>query len=322
MAIDPHLLLYAALFLSVLFLVEGLHLLLAGRPWWRRAVNRRQRLLDGGAGREDALAVLLRRDGGKAGRLSELAPVRRLDRLVQQAGAAIPTARLLAGMAAAATLAGLLGWSQQGLAPVEAAGAGLAIGVGLPLAWLGMARRRRLKRFGEQLPDALDVIVRSLRAGHPVPVAMKLVAEQMADPIGSEFGIVVDEMTYGLEIREALERLAQRVGHAELGLVTVAIKIQYQSGGNLAEVLAGLSRIIRARAGMLRKVSALSAEGRLSALMLTVLPFLVGGGIVALSPDYFGQVQDDPLFPLGMAWSGGGLLIGIVMIWRMVNLRV
>jgi tight adherence protein B len=322
MSVDPHLLLYGALFLSVLFLVEGLYLLLAGRPMWRRAVNRRQRLLDSGTGREDTLAVLLRRDAGKVGRLTALGPVRRLDRLVQQAGMAVPTARLLTGMAMAAMGAGLTVWVQQGLAPLSAMGVGLAVGAGLPLAWLGLARRRRLNRFGEQLPDALDVIVRSLRAGHPVPVAMKLVAEQMADPIGSEFGIVVDEMTYGLEIREALERMAQRVGHAELGLVTVAIKIQYQSGGNLAEVLAGLSRIIRARAGMLRKVSALSAEGRLSALMLTLLPFIVGGGILMVSPDYFGQVQGDPLFPMGLAWSGGGLLLGIVMIWRMVNLRV
>ncbi|HYD66410.1 type II secretion system F family protein [Azospirillum sp.] len=322
MSIDPHLLLYGALFLSVLCLVEGLYLLLSGRPMWRRAVNRRQRLLDNGTGREDTLAVLLRRDGGKAGRLSELAPVRRLDRLVQQAGASVATARLLIGMVVAAVAFGLIGGAQMEMAPPTAAVFGLASGVGLPLAWLNLARKRRLKRFGDQLPDALDVIVRSLRAGHPVPVAMKLVAEQMADPIGSEFGIVVDEMTYGLETREALERMAQRVGHAELGLVTVAIKIQYQSGGNLAEVLAGLSRIIRARAGMLRKVAALSAEGRMSATMLTALPVVVAGAITLLSPDYFSQVQGDPLFPVVLTWAGCGLLTGILMVWRMVNLRV
>ncbi|MGQ9364987.1 type II secretion system F family protein [Azospirillum sp. ST 5-10] len=322
MTIDPLHLLYACVFLSVLLLVEGLYLLVADRMR-SRAVNRRQRLLDAGAARQDALATLLRRrSGGDAGWLARLAPLARLDRMAAQAGVRMATPRLLALAGLWTVAAGALALRLDGVPPAAALALGLAAGAGTPLALLAIARRRRLARFGRQLPDALDVVVRSLRAGHPVSVAVRMVGEQMADPIGSEFGVVVDEMTYGLELREALERLCQRVGHPELGLMVVAIKVQHQSGGNLAEVLSGLARVLRAREAMRRKVRSLSAEGRLSAWILTVMPFLVAGGVSLLSPGYFRDVQSDPLFAAALGAAGTGLAMGVFFVWRIVNVRI
>lgn len=324
MNIEPIHLLYGALFLSVLFLVEGLYLLVAGRPQAQRAVNRRQRLLANGTNREEALALLLRRGArdGLSATLVRLRPLQFLEGLLMQSGIGLPTGHLLAIMAG---LSGGVFSMSAALYKLPVAAAfllGPVVGIGLPVLVLRIARSRRTARFGEQLPDALDTIVRSLRAGHPVATALRLVSEQMSDPIGSEFGIVVDEMTYGLELREALERLAQRVGYPELGLMTVAIKVQHQSGGNLAEVLAGLSRVIRARHQMIRKIASLSAEGRMSAVVMMIIPFAVAGGIKLMNPGYFAAVQNDPLFLAGMGVAAASLLLGMATIWRMVNVKV
>jgi len=254
--------------------------------------------------------------------LVQLRPLQFLERLLVQSGIGMPTGHLMAIMTGLSGGAFTITAALYKVPVPLAFLLGPVVGIGLPVLALRMARARRLARFGEQLPDALDTIVRSLRAGHPVSSALRLVSEQMSDPIGSEFGIVVDEMTYGLELREALERLAQRVGYPELGLMTVAMKVQHQSGGNLAEVLAGLSRVIRARHQMIRKIASLSAEGRMSAVVMMIIPVAVGGGINMLNPDYFAAVQDDPLFAAGMGVAGVSLLLGMTMIWRMVNVKV
>jgi tight adherence protein B len=151
---------------------------------------------------------------------------------------------------------------------------------------------------------------------------MGLVAREMSDPIGSEFGLVVDEVTYGLSVPEALENMSVRVAHADIRYVIVSIKIQHGTGGNLAEVLANVSRVLRDRLRMFKKIKAISAEGRISAGLLSCLPFFVLGGIGVFNPEYYRGVGEDPMFP-GMMGLGGGLLVaGIVVMWRMVNIRV
>ena len=133
-------------------------------------------------------------------------------------------------------------------------------------------RKRATKAFGAQLPEAIDVMVRSLRAGHPVPVAIAMVAREMPDPIGSEFGIVADEMTYGTDLETAMRNLYFRVGQEDLPLFVTAVAIQGSTGGNLGEILENLSRVIRQRFKMRRKIRALAAEGQILALILSSLP--------------------------------------------------
>jgi len=203
----------------------------------------------------------------------------------------------------------------------------VAVGLAIPVAFasfyllLQRARRRRIAAFSEQFPDAIDVIVRGLRAGHPFRVALALVAREMPDPVGSEFGIVADEITFGLEQHKSVDNLVARVGMDDLTFFATAVNIQSETGGNLAEVLARLSRLLRNRSKLRLKIRALSSEGRLSAIALSAMPFVLFLLISLLSPDYFTSVQDHPLIPPAIALGLLMLLIGNFVMYRMVNFK-
>ena len=203
-----------------------------------------------------------------------------------------------------------------------AAALGVIVGVVGPVLYLLHVRKKRLKLFAEQLPDALDMMVRSLRAGHPVGVAMGLAAKQMPDPIGTEIGIAVDEMTYGLELREALANVRDRVRVQDFEFVVVAISIQHDTGGNLAEVLGGLATVMRERFMMFAKIKALSAEGRFSSKFLSALPF--GFGFMAFSgnPSYYLNVIDEPAFWKVMILALVLQIIGMIIMHKLINFRV
>ncbi len=162
----------------------------------------------------------------------------------------------------------------------------------LVLNFLKMARAKRLARFGEQLPDAIDVIVRGVRAGHPFSAAIDLVARELPDPVGTEFGMTADEITFGQDVRTAIGNLYKRVGQEDLLYVVTAINIQSQTGGNLAEVLSRLSHLIRQRSKLRLKVRAMSAEGRMSAMFLSAMPFILFVIITLLSPVYFSEIKN------------------------------
>ena len=153
--------------------------------------------------------------------------------------------------------------------------------------FLALVRRKRIARFSEQLPDAIDVIVRGVKSGYPFTVALGLVAKEMSDPIGTEFGMTSDEISFGSDIGTALDNLFHRVGHEDLLYLIMSLKIQNQTGGNLAEILSRLARLLRERAILRLKVRAISAEGRLSAVFLTAMPFVLFAIISLMRPDYF-----------------------------------
>ncbi|ACL57534.1 type II secretion system F family protein [Methylobacterium nodulans] len=207
-----------------------------------------------------------------------------------------------------------------------------SVPVGMLLALLGAStggigtmyylRRRRVAAFGEQLPELLEIMVRSLRAGHPLVVAFTLAAKQMPDPAGSEIGITADEIGYGRDVGAALYNLYRRVGFEDLRFFATAVTIQAQTGGNLAEILARLATLLRERARLRQRVRALSAEGRLSALALSLFPFLLAGLITLLNPDYYGSVWGNPLFDLALTVAGGMLIIGNIVLYRIVNFRI
>jgi tight adherence protein B len=212
----------------------------------------------------------------------------------------------------------LMVWLGVGLLPLlPAVLAATATGY-FVLRWV---RARRIARFSEQLPEALDIVVRGLRAGHPFRVAIGLVARELPDPIGTEFGILLDEITFGVDQQVAIDHLRARVGQEDLSFMSIAVNIQSQTGGNLAEILHSLARVLRSRTKMRLKVRALSSEGRLSGVFLSAMPFVLFLLVNLISPSYFGYLKGSPLVAPALVLGLSLLAIGNFMIYRMVNFR-
>jgi len=184
-----------------------------------------------------------------------------------------------------------------------------------------IVRQRRIGRFAELLPDSIDVIVRGLRAGYPLPAALDLVAKEMPEPVGTEFRLTSDEIAFGQDIRAAIDNLYRRVGQDDLLFLIMAVNVQSQTGGNLAEILGSLSRLLRNRAKVNMKVRALSADGRMSAVVLSLIPFILFGLISLISPSYFGEVRDHPLVMPALIYATISLVLGNIAMYRMVNFK-
>jgi tight adherence protein B len=322
MSFDPSLLIYAAVFVATLFLFEGVYYLIRDiREGPQQAMNRRMRMIAAGTDTQTTLRKLRRDTKDPLSRaLAGIVPS--IDKLILHAGMTISITKLLLIMV---TLGASIFAVLELLTPaslIVSLVSAIVAGCGLPYLFLLYKKRSRLREFGEQLPDALDLIVRSLRAGHPVSAALSLVSKEMADPIGSEFGIVVDEMTYGLDLSEALRNLAARVPQEDLHFLIVTIQIQYMVGGNLAEVLGKLSQIIRDRYQMFAKIRAVTAEGRSSAVLIGCLPMVFAGLMVILRPDFFAEVIDDPLFWPMVAGGVALMICGQIWIYKLVNFKV
>jgi tight adherence protein B len=198
----------------------------------------------------------------------------------------------------------------------------ILLGALLPIMVVNFLATRTRKKLEEQFPVALDVFVRGLRAGHPIAAALDLLTVEMPDPIGSQFGIVVDEVTYGAELRDALQNMAERWNLDDMRMFVVSLSVQNETGGNLAEILENLSQVIRERHSMMMKVRALSSEGRMTATILTILPVFTFTMLFLLNPSFFLDVANDPWFIPGFAMLITLYTIGFVSIRRMVDLKV
>jgi tight adherence protein B len=192
----------------------------------------------------------------------------------------------------------------------------------LPLLVLRFLRGRRHRKFGMLFPDAIDVIVRSLRAGHPVPIAIQMVGREMPDPIGSEFGMVADEITYGADLETALRNMYFRVGQEDMPLFVTAVAIQGSTGGNLSEILGSLSAVIRLRFKMRRKIKALASEGRFSALLLSSLPIAMFLILQMMSPEFYGSVWHIEATKIALGAAGAWMLVGNLIMHKMINFKV
>jgi len=199
---------------------------------------------------------------------------------------------------------------------------GLAFGVGLPFIALAVLADRRRKKAVNQLPDSLDVIIRSLKAGHPVPVAMALVGREMADPIGSEFGVASDEISYGATISQSVQRLSNRVGHEDFDLFAAMIRLQERTGGNLAELLSKSADTIRERQKMRLKIKAASAEGRMSAMILNIAPIGLFCLINLGAPDFYGDVKGNKIMTYAVYGIVCWMLIGNMVMKKMINFKI
>ena len=202
-----------------------------------------------------------------------------------------------------------------------------AIAVGIlfaliPFAIVWSRREERLITLEKQLPEAADLISRSLKAGHALPSTLTMLAEEMPDPIAAEFRIVSDEINFGLPMSEALQRLADRVPLTDLRYMIVAILIQREAGGNLSEIMSNVSLLIRQRLKLLGDIRTMSAEGRLSAWILCLLPAAIAGVFFMVSPEYLKQFLDDPAGPFMLACGAAMMLFGVLWMRQLIRIRV
>ncbi len=297
-----------------------------------RAMNQRLKMIGEGIARSDVLGLLRRRDSSIPTGLPPLLAglAKRFERTLIAAGVTVPTGQLMLMLLAAPVallviivglmwaFGALLGPGRIFLLMTICA----ILGAALPLFFLQFRANRRRKRMQDQFPVALDVFVRGLRAGHPIAAALDLLTVEMPDPIGSQFGIVVDEVTYGADLRDALASMADRWNLEDMRMFVVSLSVQSETGGNLAEILENLSKVIRERASMMLKVRALSSEGRMTAIMLTALPVLALIILFLGNPRFYLDVADDPAFIPGFAGLIIMYVIGFITIRRMVDLKV
>ncbi|WP_245459103.1 MULTISPECIES: type II secretion system F family protein [unclassified Mesorhizobium] len=303
---------------SLILAGEAFYLSFAGRRSRSVAVNRRLKRLAGDVSAEQTLQGLLR-ERGLTDSGDFLFGMVWLNRLYTQSGITgnpltFAATFLFAGLAMALLLAFLLNFSILASLIIF-----LVVGLVLPLLVLRRARNKRILKFAKQLPDALDMIVRSLRAGHPASVAIGLVAREMPDPLGTEFGIVSDEITFGLSIEQAVRKLSQRVGFEGLQLLSVSLSIQAKTGGNLTEILANLSSVLRERQKLRMKIRALSAEGRVSAWIISLFPVVMFLILQLIAPAYYGTVWGSPLILPVFLIFGLWALLGDFIMYRMVT---
>jgi tight adherence protein B len=299
---------------------EAVYLLFFSTTSYRTSINRRLALSKDKTDREAVLIELRRERGLTSGGNYQLGLIA-FNRLILQSGLTVGITRFFIIVGTVSVVAfGLTMVFQSDI--VEATGVLLFSSTLLPLFVLRFMRSRRQKKFAAQFPDSLDIIVRSLRAGHPVPIAVNMVGREMGDPIGTEFGIVTDEVTYGADLEAAMRNLYARIGSDDLPLFVTAVAIQGSTGGNLGEILGNLSGVIRDRFKMRRKIRALAAEGRASAMILSALPIALFIVIQFITPEFYAAVWHEHLTKVMLTGAAVWMLIGNFIMFKMVNFKI
>lgn len=320
------LILSVTVFVAVILLLEGVYLT------WRtykgpevKQIEKRLRALSA-ANDKGSQSVLLRQRI-----MSELPIIERflyslprmhtLDRMLQQADLRWTVSKLLFGSAAAAAVTYLLVSNALHQAWTYSAFAALLVGT-FPFLYVRRKRAKRLATLERQLPDALDLLTRALRAGHAFSSGLAMIGQEMSEPIASEFAAVADEVNYGVELQQALVNLTERVPITDLRYFVVSVLIQRDSGGNLTEVLSNLSRLIRERLKLMARVRVLSSEGRLSAWVLGIMPFALGGLLAAMNPEFMTPLWTDPIGISIIRTMLIMMVFGIIVLKKITKIRV
>ena len=320
MSAEP--IIYGLIFVGVLVFVEGIYLVAFGRSIsLNNRVNRRLDMLNKGGQREEVLEKLRKEMQQHMG--ARTIPLYSLlaDK-AQKAAIAFTPQQLILIMAAVSAVAfvGLTVGTETD-PPVRAL-ISVGMGVGGVYLWVSAKASKRLSMIEEQLPDAIELMVRSLRVGHPFSSAIQIVAKEVADPLGSEFGVIADEAAFGRDVGEALKDMAERLDMQDLRFLAVAVTIQQQSGGNLAEILDGLAKVIRARFRLFRRVKAITAEAKWSGKFLSGFPIIALIVINVSDPNYYDEVRDHELF-IPACFTVGILLACNLFVMRMLtNIKV
>lgn len=313
----PELMLYLGVFIGVIIMLEGLRRLLAGEEKRIAARSRRLKRIRAHATPVEVLALLRSRPA--TGLLPRIPVIGRLTHSLQQAGIEANTRLVMLGFLACAILASLVASAFFGPALGVLLG---AIGTYLALVvTIGTLRRRRIEKLEKQLPDAIELMVRGLRVGHPLATSVRNVALNMPDPIATEFEHIADQISFGDEVPAAFADLAERTEQEDFRYLAAAVSIQSGTGGNLARVLTTLAKVIRDRGTLRRKILAISSEGRLSMKILTAVPFLIYGFVSVTSPSFYGDVSDDPLFMPAMIGIAVLLALNFLVLRKLVNFK-
>ncbi len=305
-------------FVGVMLAVQAIYRMASRAQRDRSTIKRRLTASLSDGGRRKSIEVLRQERGLANFDHPRLAP---LNEFLAQTGLRISVLTLglsTLSLSAAVALASSLFLSHLWMA----IGVGLVIGLLSVVVYLATVRRRRINSFTAQLPDALNIIVRSLRIGHPLVSAIGLASREMRDPIAAELAMTAEEIAFGQDVTTAVVNLHARVGQDDLLFFVTAVSVQSQTGGNLAEVLARLATLMRQRSTLQLKVKALSAEGRLSAWFLTAMPFILYGAVHLLSKDYFAELTGSPALVPALVYGGVSLLVSNFVIYRMVNFRI
>ncbi|MEO1138634.1 MAG: type II secretion system F family protein [Pseudomonadota bacterium] len=322
MSISAEPIIYGLIFVGILVLVQGLYLTVFGRSIsLNNRVNRRLEMLDKGANREEVMEKL-RKEMEQHLKARKIPLYSILSTKAQKAAIAFTPKQLIMLMVACSFLAFLgLSIGTETSAPVRAF-VSVAMGVGGVFTWINMKAGKRMALLEEQLPDAIELMVRSLRVGHPFASAISIVSTEVADPLATEFGVIADESAYGRDMGEALKDMAERLDMQDLRFLAVAVTIQQQSGGNLAEILDGLAKVIRARFRLFRRVKAITAEAKWSGKFLSGFPILALIAIQMIKPDYYDEAMEHPYFIPACLAVGFFLVANLFVMRALVNIKV
>lgn len=315
-------LIYVMIFVAVVVIVEGLYLTVFGKSIsLDNRVSRRLALMQKNGNREQVLEQL-RKEMSQHMKSRGIPLYSLLASKAQKANIAFSPKQLVMIMG------GLSVFSYFGLTLATEADTPVRIvlsvlmGIGGVYFWVNKKAKKRMKLMEEQLADAVELMVRSLRVGHPFASAIGIVAKEVPDPLGTEFGIIADEAAYGRNVADCLKAFAERVESQDLRFLAVAVSIQQQSGGNLAEILDGLSKVIRARYKLFRRVAAITAEAKWSGMFLSMFPLGALVAINMLDPNYYTEVKEAPVFIPAVIFVSVMLGINVIYMKVMTNIKV
>lgn len=313
---------YILIFVAVVVLVEGLYLTVFGKSISLNSkVSRRLALLEKNQNREQVLEQL-RKEMSQHMHARGIPLYKILASKAQKANIAFSPQQLVMVMVVLSVFAYVgLTFATSAETPVRIALA-IGMGVGGVYFWVSSKAKKRMALLEEQLPDAVELMVRSLRVGHPFSNAIAIVSKEVADPLGTEFGLIADEATYGRDVSESLRAFATRMENQDLHFLAVAVSIQQQSGGNLAEILDGLAKVIRSRFKLFRRVKAITAEAKWSGMFLSGFPIAAIVLIQMIKPDYYDGVKDTQYFVPAALFVVTFLIINVIFMKIMVNIKV
>jgi tight adherence protein B len=315
-------LIYILIFVAVIVIVEGLYLTAFGKSISLNSrLSRRLALLEKNANREQVLEQL-RKEMNQHLNAKSIPLYSMLAKKAQRANIAF-SPRALVGIMGVVTVVAFLMLTLMTSADITIRLIlAVLMGVGGVYVWVNNKAKKRMSLLEEQLPDSIDLMVRSLRVGHPFATAISIVAKEIPDPLGTEFGVIADEAAYGRDVTESLKSFAERMDSQDLRFLAVAVSIQQQSGGNLAEILEGLSKVVRARFRLFRRVRAITAEAKWSGMFLSGFPIAALMMINVIQPNYYDAVRETSAFIPAALFVIVFLIINIIYMKVMTNIKV
>jgi tight adherence protein B len=315
-------LVYILIFVAVVVLVEGIYILAFGKSIsTNNRMSRRLALLEKSHDREKVLEQL-RKEMDQHIKSRGIPIYAILAKKAQRANIAFSPSQLVMLMVGVSIVAFLALTFLTSAGAAVRAGLAVVMGFGGVVFWVNGKAKKRMALLEEQLPEAVELMVRSLRVGHPLTSAIGIVAKEVADPLGTEFGVIADEAAYGRNVADSLANFAQRLENQDIRFLSVAVNIQQSSGGNLAEILEGLGKVIRARFKLFRRVKAITAEAKWSGMFLSAFPVIALVMILIFKPDFYDDVMQTSSFIPACIFVAVFLVVNVVFMKVMTNIKV